>query len=119
MSCVEIDRKTIRGAKFKSELGGDCILTRKPLFYPLRIESHRRFEDANTLIERFVKCFFFVANRFFDRRLFRADFGKHVAHRFRDNIDKFEEERLVKAERAAVANRATQDATQNVTATFV
>ena len=46
-------------------------------------------------------------------------FGKHVPHRFSHHIDEFEKEGLVKTQRAAIANRATQDATQNVTTAFV
>ena len=56
------------------------------------------FEDVYPYIERFVKCFFFTSNGFFDRFLFRADFGKHVAHCPCDNIDKFEEEGFVKVQ---------------------
>ena len=51
--------------------------------------------------------------------MFCADFRKNIAHRFRDDIGQFEEKRIVKAEGAPVANRATQNATQNVTASFV
>ena len=53
-------------------------------------------EDGQPDIERFVKRFFFAANRFFDCFLFRADFREHVAHRFRDNVDQLEKERFVK-----------------------
>ena len=70
-------------------------------------------------VERPVKRFLFAPNCFLDSLLFRADFGENIAHRFRDDVDQFEEERFVKSEGAAVANRAAQDATQNVTASFV
>src|SRR2546425_6842503 len=58
-------------------------------------------------------------NRFSDCFLFRADFRKDVAHRLRDNVDKFEEERFVKSEGATITHGATQNSTQNVTAAFV
>ena len=51
--------------------------------------------------------------------LLRADFGKDIAHRSREHIDELVEERLVEAERAAVADRAAQDAAQDVVAAFV
>ena len=50
-------------------------------------------------------------DRFFNERFLRANFGKHIAYRFRNNIDKFEEERFVKSERATITNSATQYAT--------
>ena len=49
----------------------------------------------------------------------RPDFWKDVTHGFRYDVDEFVKERLVKTERAAVTNRTTQNATQDVSATFV
>src|SRR5437773_5310352 len=77
------------------------------------------FEDVYADIEGVVKRFFFASNGFFDCFLFRADFGKDVAHRFRHDIDKFAEERLLKSQRTAITDRPTQNATQHVPATFV
>ena len=76
-------------------------------------------EPNQASIQRPVKRLFLAANRFFNRLLPCAEFGKDVAHRLCDNIDKFEKERLVKTERAAVADRATQNAPQNVAAALV
>src|SRR5438132_4790772 len=77
------------------------------------------FENVYSNIECPVECFLFATNCFFDLRVFRADFGKNVAHCLRDDIDKFEEEWFVKAERATVADRATQNAPQNITTALV
>src|SRR5205823_5395104 len=60
-------------------------------------------------IQRLIKRFFFAAKCFFTCLLFRTDFGKYVAHRFRDHVDQFEEEWFMKAERATVADCAPQD----------
>src|SRR6266403_4861628 len=65
-------------------------------------------EQLDAFIERLIKGFFFATNGFFDCRLFRADFAKNIAHRFCDNIDKFEEEWFVKTERAAIPNSTTK-----------
>src|SRR5436190_22794878 len=77
------------------------------------------FEDVYADIEGVVKRFFFASNGFFDCFLFRADFGKDIAHRPRHNIDKFEEERFVETKRSAVADRTTKNSPQNVTAPLV
>src|SRR5437764_12359053 len=77
------------------------------------------FEDVYADIEGVVKRFFFASNGFFDCFLFRADFGKDIAHRFRHDIDKFAEERHVKSQRTAITDRPTQNATQHVPATFI
>src|ERR1700737_1102636 len=70
----------------------------------------RRFiQDLETLVERPVKRFLFALDRFLDLLLFRTNFGKDAAHRFGDNIDKFEEERFVEFEGATVTNRTTQN----------
>src|SRR5204863_4890696 len=77
------------------------------------------FEDVYADIEGVVKRFFFASNGFFDCFLFRADFGKDIAHRPRHNIYKFEEEGFMKSQRTAITDRPTQYATQNVAAAFV
>ncbi len=41
---------------------------------------HRSFEEFYAKVERIVKAFFFAADSFFDLRLFRAQFGKDIAH---------------------------------------
>ena len=50
---------------------------------------------------------------------FRTDLGKNITHRLRDHVSKLKKEWFVKTKRAAVADRTAQNATQNVTATFV
>jgi ELWxxDGT repeat protein len=63
--------------------------------------------------------FFFALNGFLNRFLFSADFREDVTHRPRHYIDKFEKEWFMETQCASVANRTTQNAPQNVTATFV
>ena len=46
-------------------------------------------------------------------------FGENIAHRFGNDVDQLEEERLVKSKRAAVANSATKNAAQDVAAAIV
>ena len=48
--------------------------------------------------------------------LLRANLWEDCAHSASDDIDEFEEKRFVKTERATVANSATENAAQNVTA---
>src|SRR5438552_2578726 len=81
------------------------------------LSAHLRVERRP--IEDHIKLIFFASNGFFDCFLFRADFGKDIAHRPRNNIDKFEEEGFMKSQRTAITDRPTQYATQNVAAAFV
>src|SRR6266478_730889 len=81
--------------------------------------TNYRFKREHALIERFVKRLFFAADCFSNCFLFRTDLGEDVAHRFRNHIDKLEEEWFVKPERATIADGTAQDAAQNVAATFV
>ncbi len=76
-------------------------------------------EQLDPSIERLVKRLFLAPQRFLDVLLLRADFGKDIAHRSGEDIDELEEERLVKSERASVADGAAQDAAQDVAAAFV
>src|ERR1700737_1598704 len=70
----------------------------------------RRFiQDLEAFVERLVKRFLFAANSFLNRLLLRPDFGKDVAHRFRDDIDEFKEEWFVETKAAAVTDRAAQN----------
>ena len=81
--------------------------------------DRRLIKQLQSSIECSVKRLFLAHNCLFDCFLFRADFGKNVAHRLCHDVDKFGEERSVKTKCAAVANRAAQDTTQNITAAFV
>ena len=54
------------------------------------------FKKRDPFIERFVKALFFAFDRFFNARLILPNFGKHVTKRARNDIDEFEEKRLVK-----------------------
>ena len=67
----------------------------------------------------FIKGFFFATNCVLDLLLLRPEFWKNVAHRFCHDVNKFGKEGLVETERASVADCATQNATQNITATFI
>ena len=52
-------------------------------------------------------------------RLLFAQLGEDIAHRLGEDVHQFVEERFVKAERAAVADGAAQDAAQDVVAVLV
>src|SRR5207247_8043843 len=66
--------------------------------------DRRLIKQLQSSIECSVKRLFLAHNCLFDCFLFRAVFGNTVAHRLREDVDQFEEERLVKSERATVTN---------------
>src|SRR5436309_272210 len=59
---------------------------------------HRVRKLVDPAVERFVKGFFFAPDYILNCFLSGTEFRKDVAHRFCDDIDKFEEEWLVKIE---------------------
>src|SRR6266545_2231069 len=76
-------------------------------------------EKLDASVQRIIKCLLFAANCFSNWLLFGAHFRKDFAHRSCDDINQFEEEGFVESERPAVADRAAQDATQDISAAFV
>src|SRR5437773_10436195 len=71
-------------------------------------------EELDPSIQRLVEGFFFRPNHFLDVRLTRADFRKHLPHRFRQHINKLIKERFVKTERSPITHCASQDAAQDI-----
>ena len=133
----QIERKPVRIVKFEGELAANSVTSNCSNKLRLLFRAHvcnrssiraprggtvcwiKTFssKSIDPLIQRLVKRFLFASHRILDLLLLRSDFGKDVAHRLRHHIDKLEEERFVKFERAAVPNRASQNSTQNVMAT--
>ncbi len=50
---------------------------------------------------------------------FGPQFGEHITHLLREDVDEFVEERLLELKRAAILHRAAQDAAQRVVAITV
>ena len=72
------------------------------------------FEEGDALVEGAVEGFFFDADHVGDHGTAGADFREDVAHRFGEHADELVEETVLQAERAAVADRAAQDAAEDV-----
>ncbi len=70
-------------------------------------------------IQRLIKRLLLNPDRLLHLRFARADFGEHIAHRLREHVHEFVEERFVEAERAPIPHRAAQDAAQHVVAVGV
>ena len=78
-----------------------------------------RFEQLDSPIQRLIKRLLLALDDLLDVVLLGADFGEDIAHRVGQDGDQLVEERLVEAERAAVADGAAQDAAQDVVAVVV
>ena len=72
------------------------------------------FEEGDTLVERAVEGLFLDADDVGDHRTAGADLREDVAHRVGEHADELVEEAVLQAERAAVADRAAQDAAEDV-----
>ena len=72
------------------------------------------FKEGDALVEGAVEGFFFDADDVGDHRAAGADFREDVAHRLGEHADELMEEAVLQAERAAVADRAAQDAAEDV-----
>ena len=113
----QIQRKSVGVVKFKCNFAG--YLTRNTCFRHFDVELHRPIKNRESFIESFVKRFFFAVDCLLDLFLLCADFREDITHVCCDNIDEFEEEWFVKTQRAAIANRAPQNAARYITAAFV
>ena len=96
-----------------------CIRNSDTQFLGGIFQRNNFFKNRQPGVERFVKRFFFDANRVAHELAAGTDFREDIAHRFREDIDEFVEKRFLETERAPVADGAAQNAAQNVVAVAV
>ena len=76
-------------------------------------------EELNAPIQRPIKRLLLDTNRLLHLLLAHADFRENLAHCLREHVRELMKERLVKAKRAAVTHGAAQDATKDISPSFV
>ena len=118
----EIKRKSIGIVEFEGDTARDLILRalnplRRPFLQRRNVDRDTKLFDPP--VQRLIERLLLSLEHVLDVLLLCANFGKDIAHRSGKNGDELVEERLVEAERAAVANGAAQDAAQDVVAVGV
>ena len=71
-------------------------------------------KQLHAAIQGFVEGLLLHADDFLDVLLFLANLRKNIAHRLRQHSDQLVEERIVKAQRAAVSHGAAQNPAQHI-----